>query len=114
MHFHGGGALCAPCASGCWRRQDQVTPGTLDPLAIGVVLCCLGRTTKAVPGLMGMSKIYEATVDLSAFTDTDDREGTRQAHPEWEPVGSATVRRNLNRFVGLIEQRPPAHSAVHI
>jgi len=49
--------------------------GTLDPLATGVVICCLGKATKCVEKLMGQPKVYQTVVDLSAFTQTDDLEG---------------------------------------
>ena len=88
--------------------------GTLDPLATGVVVCCLGRATKAVPRLMDMSKTYEATVDLSAFTCTDDKEGPREEVDVAAPPNEAAVRAALDRFEGQIQQRPPAHSAVHV
>lgn len=88
--------------------------GTLDPLATGVLVCCLGRMTKAVPHLMGLTKVYEATVDLSAFTDTDDREGRRiEVSVETAP-DEVALRQAVEFFVGSIEQRPPAYSAVHV
>src|SRR5690606_1138073 len=52
--------------------------GTLDPLATGVLICCLGGATRSVDRLMDLPKVYEAQVDLSAFTSTDDREGQRE------------------------------------
>ena len=88
--------------------------GTLDPLATGVVVCCLGRATKSVPRLMALTKVYDAKIDLSAFTNTDDLEGIREEimvalEPERVVLAEA-----LQSFVGLIEQKPPAHSAVHV
>ncbi len=88
--------------------------GTLDPLATGVVICCLGQATKAVDRLMGLTKVYEAGVDLSAFTTTDDREGPRQDVAVDPPPDRDAVSAALDRFVGQIEQRPPAYSAVHV
>lgn len=88
--------------------------GTLDPLATGVVLCCLGKATKLIDRLMGLTKVYEAEVDLSAFTATDDREGEREeVHVGTQPT-EARLRETLETFVGHIEQRPPAFSAIHI
>ena len=51
--------------------------GTLDPLATGVVVCCIGSATKAVERIMKLPKVYDTKIDLSAFTQTDDREGER-------------------------------------
>ncbi len=89
--------------------------GTLDPLATGVVICCLGKATKAVEQLMGLPKRYETVVDLSAFTSTDDAEGDREEVPVKEPPSRATVEVVCARFVGdAIEQVPPAFSAVKV
>lgn len=88
--------------------------GTLDPLATGVVICCLGRATRSVESLMGMTKIYETTVDLSAYTTTDDCEGDRQEVVIDSPPGEWVVTETLGRFVGQIDQTPPRFSAVHV
>ncbi len=88
--------------------------GTLDPLATGVVICCLGKATRWVPRLMDLGKEYEAAVDLSAFTATDDREGERQEVAVAEPPDEARLRAALATFVGHIQQTPPNFSAVHV
>lgn len=88
--------------------------GTLDPLATGVVVCCLGKTTKLVDQLMATTKIYEAGIDLSAFTATDDREGDRIEVPVDNPPDEAILRSALAEFLGDILQTPPNFSAVHI
>ena len=59
--------------------------GTLDPLATGVLVLALGKCTKQIAGLMATEKRYLTTIDLSAFTDTDDLEGVRTE----VPLGSA-------------------------
>src|SRR5262249_11758433 len=46
--------------------------GTLDPLASGVLLVCVGAATKVVPYLMDADKLYRATCRLGIATDTDD------------------------------------------
>jgi tRNA pseudouridine55 synthase len=88
--------------------------GTLDPLATGVVVVCLGKATKSVELLMGMTKVYLAGVDLSAFTTTDDREGPREEVTVENPPGEEKVREAIARFVGEIDQTPPAFSAIHV
>jgi tRNA pseudouridine55 synthase len=88
--------------------------GTLDPLATGVVVCCVGRATRQVEAIMGGVKVYEAEVDLSAFTPTDDREGEREPVDVAVVPGESDVTRAIRGFVGEIEQRPPAFSAVHV
>ncbi|MEM9251956.1 MAG: tRNA pseudouridine(55) synthase TruB [Planctomycetota bacterium] len=90
--------------------------GTLDPLASGVLVCCLGVATKLSERLMAGVKVYETEVDLSAFTTTDDREGERTdvEIPEADRPGTQRVRAALHRFIGVTEQVPPAYSAAHV
>ena len=63
---------------------------------------------------MGMPKVYETTIDLSAFTNTDDREGVREEVGVETPPTEAQVREVLQGFIGDIEQVPPLFSAVHV
>jgi len=88
--------------------------GTLDPLAGGVLICCLGKATKAVDQLMGQTKVYQATVDLSAYSTTDDAEGERESVEVEQPPSADDVRRALDRLTGEIEQTPPAYSAIKV
>ena len=88
--------------------------GTLDPLATGVVVCCLGRATRCVDRVMELTKIYEAEVDLSAFTATDDREGEPEPVDIEQRPDESRMRAALDQFVGRIEQTPPTYSAIHV
>lgn len=88
--------------------------GTLDPLASGVLVCCLGTATKRIDELMAGEKGYEAEVDLSAFTETDDLEGAREAVDVDRPPTREDVARACASFVGTIQQAPPRFSAVKI
>ncbi len=92
--------------------------GTLDPLATGVLVVCIGRpATRLVPRLMGTSKRYLATIDFSNTSETDDAEGplhlvdwTRQT-----PVPQSEIENVLQtEYVGEIMQTPPAFSAMKI
>lgn len=89
--------------------------GTLDPLATGVLVVCLGKATKRIPGFMDASKEYRAEVDLSAFSTTDDAEGERTVVPVENVPGREQIERVLaERFLGQVEQAPPRYSAVKI
>ena len=88
--------------------------GTLDPLATGVLLVCLGAATKAIDALMATDKRYLADVDLSAFSTTDDMEGEATPVDVERPPSESAVREAVARFVGEIMQAPPAYSAVHV
>jgi tRNA pseudouridine55 synthase len=88
--------------------------GTLDPLATGVLVMALGRATKAINQLMATDKRYCTVIDLSAFTSTGDREGERQPVDGAPVPDEPAVRRVLEGFVGTIQQRPPAFSAMKV
>jgi len=85
--------------------------GTLDPLATGVLLVCVGRATRVVEYLMAGRKTYRARVRLGITTDTYDAEGQVVREMPVE-VTRAQLEAALSRFRGQIEQRPPVYSAV--
>ena len=88
--------------------------GTLDPLATGVLLCCLGKATKQIDRFMGMTKVYETGVDLTGFTTTDDREGELTRVEVVTPPTREQIEAALTKFIGNVEQRPPNFSAIHV
>lgn len=85
--------------------------GTLDPMATGVLLVCLGRATRVTEYLMASDKTYRAIVRLGVETDTHDAAGqVLAAHPV--DADESDVRRVLAGFVGEIDQVPPMYSAL--
>lgn len=88
--------------------------GTLDPLATGVLLICVGSATRLVPLLHEHPKLYRAEFRLGQTSDSDDCEGTVTQHDVSLPSTAAEIAAILPEFVGCILQRPPAHSAVHV
>ncbi len=88
--------------------------GTLDPLATGVLLVAIGRSTKSIEQLMATEKRYESEFDLSAFTATDDTEAAREDVAVEVPPTHEAVRAALDSMVGTIQQRPPAFSAIKV
>jgi tRNA pseudouridine55 synthase len=88
--------------------------GTLDPLATGVLVCGIGQATRYMAHWMGAVKVYETTVDLSAFTDTDDIEAPRQQVLVTTPPTLEQIAEALQRMTGHVMQRPPKFSALHI
>jgi len=95
-------------------KQKVGHAGTLDPLATGVLVMCLGKGTKLVEGLMGQVKVYETVIDLSAFTASDDAELPRQEVAVPTPPTVAQIDAALAKQTGEIEQVPPDFSAVHV
>ena len=88
--------------------------GTLDPLATGVVVVCVGRATKLVDRLMASQKVYETTIDLSGFTPSDDAEFPPQPVEVARPPTRQAVKQALVALTGEIDQVPPVYSAVHV
>jgi tRNA pseudouridine55 synthase len=88
--------------------------GTLDPLASGILIICIGAATRLVEALQRMSKTYESVIHLGARSDTLDADGCieRVACP---PIPSAAeIARALHSLSGPVVQRPPDYSALKI
>lgn len=88
--------------------------GTLDPLASGLMVVCLGRYTKLADILTGADKIYEATFCLGTQTSTDDGEGEIITNKPTDHLSVADVELALSSFRGSIKQIPPQFSAIKI
>lgn len=86
--------------------------GTLDPLATGVLLVCVGQATRVAEYLMAGRKVYRATVQLGLTTDTCDIEGAPLATAPVPDLTSADLAQALAAFVGELAQIPPAFSAI--
>lgn len=88
--------------------------GTLDPMATGVLVVCIGKATRLIGYVQEQAKTYEARFRLGETSDTDDATGnvTKQ-EVESIPELSA-IESGLEQFVGCIQQVPPKFSAVHI
>ncbi|MBL1218861.1 MAG: tRNA pseudouridine(55) synthase TruB [Planctomycetes bacterium] len=102
-----------------WRAGKPRTghAGTLDPLATGVLVMCLGRqATRCVPRIHDMPKRYMTDIALDATSTTEDLEGDlTPIEPAGPPPDREAIRELLAaRFIGGIMQRPPVFSAMQI
>ena len=86
--------------------------GTLDPMATGVLVVCLGKATRIVEYIVDGHKSYLATIHFGVITDTWDAEGQVIEQRDWSQLSFATIERALSRFTGRIEQVPPMYSAL--
>jgi tRNA pseudouridine55 synthase len=86
--------------------------GTLDPLAIGVLLICLGQATRVSEYLMASDKVYRARLWLGITTDTYDSEGQITRSVDASSITQAQVAGELSQLVGIVEQVPPMYSAI--
>ena len=85
--------------------------GTLDPLATGVLLVCIGKATKLADTLQSHDKEYVAGVTFGATTPSYDLEKEIDATYPTEHITRELVEETLKKFIGSIEQVPPAFSA---
>ena len=88
--------------------------GTLDPLATGVMVVCTGKATKRIDELQAHVKEYVATLQFGATTPCFDLEKPIDQTYPTEHINETLVREVLNKFLGRIEQVPPAFSACKI
>ncbi len=88
--------------------------GTLDPLASGLLILCVGGATKIAGFIEGRDKVYRATALLGVRTDTQDIEGEVVDRKPAENISSERVCKAARSFVGRIQQTPPAYSAVKV
>ena len=101
-----------------FRRRAKVKKaghtGTLDPLATGLLVLCVGKATRLQAYLMGMEKTYEGTFQFGWGTDSYDAAGTPIGEPVEQDVTHIDFEPHLGQFRGEIEQMPPAFSAKKI
>lgn len=93
------------------REKRAGHTGTLDPLATGLLVVCLGAATRLSEYLLEKDKHYRARVRFGAATDTYDADGTVTATSAHRPE-PAEVEAALAHFRGPVLQRPPAYSAI--
>ncbi|MCC7206986.1 MAG: tRNA pseudouridine(55) synthase TruB [Anaerolineae bacterium] len=86
--------------------------GTLDPMATGVLVVCIGAATRLAEYVMASEKEYAATVRLGVETDTYDADGQVIASTPIDGLAESGVRAALARFQGEQDQVPPMHSAI--
>lgn len=100
---------------GILKQKKIGHTGTLDPMAEGVLLVCLGKATKLVDLLTEGDKCYRATMKLGYETDTEDVTGETTAEGDAAVLAQLTqadVERAILSFVGKYDQIPPMYSAI--
>ena len=96
----------------CGHPQIKIGhAGTLDPLATGILLVCIGRATKQVEKLQAETKEYIAELELGATTPSGDMEHEVDATYPTEHITREMVEAALQSLTGEREQLPPLYSA---
>lgn len=88
--------------------------GTLDPMATGLLVLCLGDGTRLVEYMTGHDKAYDGQITLGVRTATDDAEGEVLETRPVPALSDQDLRALEARFTGDLLQRPPAYSAVKV
>lgn len=88
--------------------------GTLDPLASGLLLVCVGKATKTIPQLQDGDKEYTGTMALGATTPCYDLEQAIDKYYPYEHITRELLEQTRHRFEGCIMQVPPMFSAVKV
>ena len=98
-----------------FRRRSRVKKvghtGTLDPLATGLLVLCVGKATRLQAYLMGMEKTYEGVIQFGWATDSYDASGMPAGEAKEIAVEHIDFTPLVSRFLGEIEQMPPQFSA---
>jgi tRNA pseudouridine55 synthase len=96
-----------------WSGERRIGhTGTLDPLASGVLVLCLGHATRLVEYYQGHNKQYHAEIQLGVATDTYDALGAPTATAAVPPLNRTHINAVLERFRGSVLQSPPVYSAL--
>ena len=93
------------------KRLKTGHAGTLDPLATGLLLVCIGKATKLAEALQASEKEYLATVEFGATTSSFDLEQPVDQYFPYEHITESAVRDILPSFIGPQDQVPPLFSA---
>lgn len=96
------------------RKTKIGHTGTLDPLATGVLVVCIGAATRLADYVQAMKKTYVSRFRMGAISTTDDADGEITAKPDTSPPTRQQIEFALASFVGSIEQLPPAYSALKV
>ena len=88
--------------------------GTLDPLASGVLVLCLGKATRLSSYVMQTRKQYQAQITLGKTTTSYDAEGEVTTQIDSCHITLAMIEAILPQFTGEIQQAPPIYSAIKV
>lgn len=94
------------------RAKKAGHTGTLDPLATGLLVVCLGEATKISAYLLDAGKRYLTTFKLGETTATGDTEGDVLEKKDVTDAMKARIPEVIKKFTGEIEQIPPMYSAI--
>jgi len=86
--------------------------GTLDPLATGILICCINQATRLARFFLHGSKKYQGVLMLGTETDTFDATGDVTATCDVTGLSAEKIKSVFCRFEGEMDQLPPVYSAL--
>ncbi|OVA20818.1 Pseudouridine synthase II [Macleaya cordata] len=96
------------------RVQKVGHAGTLDPMATGLLIVCVGKATKVVDSYQGMTKGYSGVFRLGEATSTWDADSPVIQREPWEHIKDEEIKKIASTFCGEIWQVPPMFSAIKV
>jgi len=88
--------------------------GTLDPLASGLLVVCIGKCTKLIEEIQHQTKQYIGVFTIGATTASFDLEQEPKNFLPFEHISTQQINAAVNQLTGILEQEPPAFSAVKV
>lgn len=88
--------------------------GTLDPMATGLLIVCVGKATKQLQSFQDMIKVYSGVFRLGEATSTWDADSPVIERQPWEHVKDDDIQKAVTSFYGEIWQVPPMFSAIKV
>lgn len=88
--------------------------GTLDPLASGLLIICVGKMTKRIEDFMGQEKEYTGKLILGKSTPSHDLETEISEEHDISAITTDHILSATTAFIGKILQLPPLHSAIKV
>lgn len=88
--------------------------GTLDPLATGLLIICVGKMTKQIEKFMGLEKEYTGTFVIGRTTPSHDLETPVSEEVDYSSVTTENIEAAARSLTGVLSQLPPLHSAIRV
>ncbi len=88
--------------------------GTLDPLATGLLIICVGKMTKQIERFMGLEKEYTGTFVIGRTTPSHDLETPVSEEVDYSSVTTENIEAAARSLTGVLSQLPPLHSAIRV
>ena len=86
--------------------------GTLDPLATGLLIICIGKQTKNISKYQDLAKTYTGKFKLGESTPSFDAETDVNEKFEYDHITINNLKKLANKFIGNSLQKPPIFSAI--